>query len=441
VAVNNKSWLPMPILSIFKKNQENFFSFGATVSRAFSRFLLVFVASLLLSKYEFGIFNIFISIYFFSRLFSENSLNLPFIKFAADGEHEPPLVNFQIILLKIFYVVAVSSVIILFADFIVEYTGLERKRLLYYLPFMLLSLTFYMFVGQVLVSQLLMRHLFLYELLNGLVFALFLGVAYLLATAFSTENLLGIFSTAMVFSAMAGLLAFRRFISVTRQVSKELLWKIIHYSKFTVLSGISSLVILKADVLMLGYFRTPQEVGLYGMALFVNEAVNVVFDSVLRVCLPKASALSGNSDSSEIRVLFRQSVKNIYFGIIPIVAVIGVAAPTAISFIYKGKYDDSIILIYLFLASSLVKPVGYVAGVILGATGNIKLDNRNCWISALLNVICNLLLIPKFGVMGAAIASTLSFISLTVLHYISVQRTVFCEKCISVPSKGEDAGV
>ena len=419
------NYLSMSFLAIFQKNQDNLFSFGATVCRAFSRFLLVFLASFLLSKYEFGIFNIFLSIYFFSRLFSENSLNLPFIKFATDGEHEPPLVSFQIILLKIFYVLIVSAVLFLCSDIIVEYSGLERKRLLYLLPFMLFALTSYMFVGQVLIAQLKMRHLFFYELLNGLVFVLCLATAFLLVDTFSTEKLIIVFSLSMGGSALVGFVLFRRFIDIAVRISKELLWKIVHYSKFTVLSGISSLVILKADVLMLGYFRTPQEVGVYGMALFVNEAVNVVFDSVLRVCLPKASALSGAGDERKIRILFRQSVKNIYIGIIPIVAVIAVVAPTAIHLIYKGKYDDSIMLVYLFLASSLVKPVGYVAGVILGATGNIRLDNRNCWISAVLNVICNFLLIPRFGVMGAAIASTVSFTSLTLLHYVSLRTVVF----------------
>lgn len=401
---------------------------GATVCRACSRFLLVFLASFLLSKYEFGIFNIFISIYFFSRLFSENSLNLPFIKFAADGEHEPSLVNFQIILLKILYVLLVSSVILLCSDFIVEYSGLERKSLLLLLPFMLLSLTFYMFVGQILIAQLRMRLLFFYELLNCLVFAFLLGVFFFFAGSFSTERLVVVFSAAMAGSALIGAVVFRRFIHIIPQLDKELFWKIIHYSKFTILSGISSLVILKADVLMLGYFRTPQEVGVYGMALFVNEAVQVVFDSVLRICLPKASALSGEGDSEKIQILFRQSVKNIYIGILPIVAVLAVAAPTAIHLIYQGKYDDSIVLVYLFLAASLVKPVGYVAGIILGATGNIRLDNRNCWISAMLNVVCNVLLIPRFGVMGAAIASTLSFFSLTVLHYLSVRKVVFSQE-------------
>jgi O-antigen/teichoic acid export membrane protein len=257
-----------------------------------------------------------------------------------------------------------------------------------------------------------------------------LGGAYFLVQTFSTEKLLMLFSSAMLGSALAGAIIFRRFITVVTRVSNELLWKLIHYSKFSLLSGISSLVILRADVLMLGYFRSPQEVGVYGMAVFVNEAVNVVFDSVLRICLPKASALSGDMDDKRIRILFRQSVKNIYIGIIPIVAVIGVAAPTVINLIYKGKYDDSILLIYIFLASSLVKPVGYVAGVILSATGNIRLDNRNCWISAILNVVCNFFLIPKYGVMGAALASTLSFLSLTVLHYFSYRKAVLSELII-----------
>jgi O-antigen/teichoic acid export membrane protein len=415
---------PERVQIIFQKNKENFFSLGATVNRALRGFLLVFLASLLLSKEEFGTFNIFIAIYFFARLFSENSLNLPFIKYASDGEYDPPLVNFQMILLKTFYVVGISLLVLLFADLIVVYSGLSRKKLLYLLPCILLALTFYMFVGQVLISRLRMRQLFFYESLSTFIFLVFLGAGLFFLTSFTTENLLILFSATMLASAMLGSFLFRKHIHVSYQLSTELLLKIVNYSKFTVLSGISSVVILKADVLMLGYYRSPQEVGVYGMALFVNEAVNVIFDSVLRICLPKASALSCETDNKKIKLLFRQSVKNIYIGIIPIIMLIGISAPTAINLIYKGRYDDSILLIYLFLASSLIKPIGYVAGTILGATGNIRLDNRNCWIAAVLNVICNFLLIPRFGVMGAAISSTLSFTCLTALHYIAVQKAV-----------------
>ena len=182
------------MVSIFQKNQENFFSFGATVCRALSRFLLVFLASFLLSKYEFGIFNIFLSIYFFSRLFSENSLNLPFIKFATDGENDPAVVSFQIIILKIFYVLIVSFLVLVCSDYIVEYTGLERKRLLFLLPFMLLALTSYMFVGQILISQIRMRLLFFYELMNFFIFAVVMAIFFFFSGDFTTEKLVIIFS-------------------------------------------------------------------------------------------------------------------------------------------------------------------------------------------------------------------------------------------------------
>ncbi len=129
-----------------------------------------------------------------------------------------------------------------------------------------------------------MRLLFFYELMNFLIFVAVMAIFFFFSGSFTTEKLVIIFSIALGVSAFCGLLVFRRLIVVTPRLNKELLWKIVHYSKFTVLSGISSLVILKADVLMLGYFLSPREVGVYGMALFVNEAVNMVFDSVLRVC-------------------------------------------------------------------------------------------------------------------------------------------------------------
>ncbi|MFH2122651.1 MAG: oligosaccharide flippase family protein [Pseudomonadota bacterium] len=410
----------------FKQNKGFLFSFGATLSRAFSRFLLVFLASFLLSKYEFGIFNIFLSIYFFSRLFSENSLNLPFIKFITDGENKPSEVCFQVIILKILYTILVSAVILFFADLIIQYSGLERKGLLLLLPFMLFSLTFYMFVGQILIAKIKMRHLFSYELLNCLIFVVLLAIFHFTGRDFSTEKLIIIFSFGMCISALVGIYFFKHLINITIKTNKILLLKIFHYSKFTVLSGISSVVILKADVLMLGYLRSPQEVGIYGMAMFVNEAVNMIFDSVLRVCLPQASAFSNNNN--QLKTLFQQSVKKIYMGIIPIIVIIAVVSPSVVHLIYNGEYDDSIFLIYLFLVASVIKPVGYVAGVILGATGNIKIDNRNCWIAALVNLIFNYLLIPVYGVMGAAIASIISFASLTMLDYLSFYNIVFLQK-------------
>lgn len=408
--------------NFIQKHQENIYSFGATVSRASSRFLLVFIASFLLTKSEFGIFNIFLSIYFFSRLFSENSLNLPFIKFASDGENDPARITFQIIFLKFLYSIIVSSVLLSCSGLIVEYTGLGRTSLLYLLPFTLLALTFYMFVGQVLTAQLKMRSLLMYEFLNGIIFVFCVLVLFFLVSDHSSEVLIATFTVSMFLSALLGCFIFRDNIQIAAGLRKTLLLKIVSYSKYTVLSGISSLVILRADVLMLGYFRTAVEVGIYGMALFVNEAVNLVFDSVLRLCLPKASSLSSEMRDGKIKMLFYQSVRNIYVGIIPIVIVIGVAAKATIHLIYQGKYDDSIYLVYVFLAISLTKPIGYVAGVILGATGYIKVDNRNCWIIAGLNIILNIVLIPRYGIYGAAVASGSSFLCLTALNFYSLRK-------------------
>lgn len=413
------------MLTLLSKNQDNIYSLGATICRALSRFTLFFLASYILPKYEFGIFNIFLSIYFFSRLFSENSLNLPFIKFSSDGKHDPAKVNYQIILLKGIYVATVSGLILLFAETIVQYTGLERKRLLYLMPIMLLTLTAYMYIGQILIGKLKMRPLFYYEALNCLIFFIVFAVSYFYLKQFNTETLVILFSGSMAVAAVFGVYLFRAHLDRPKPgIDSKLALSIVNYSKYTILSGISSLVILKADVLMLGYYHSPRLVAIYGMALFVNEAVNVIFDSILRVCLPKASALSGAGNVKSIHRLFIQSTKNIYLGIFPIIVIIGIFSPKAINYIYDGQYDDSLFIIYIFLFSALTKPPGYVAGIILGATGKIKFDNRNCWLAAIFNLSVNFLLIPKYDVLGAAIASSLSFILLIILNYVSYRNQV-----------------
>ncbi len=186
--------------------------------------------------------------------------------------------------------------------------------------------------------------------------------------------------------------------------------------------AMGAMLFLKADVLMLGHFLPPAQVAVYGIALIVGEIINVILDGIQKVCLPTASLLSSRGGDSSILDLFKSSLRSAYLLSVPVVVAIVVITPLFLQYFYKGQYDGAFLLIVLLGTSALIKPAGYIGGAILLGAGFVKVDNRNCWLTACLNIGLNLIFIPLWGVMGAAMTTILSYLVLSLLQYRAVNR-------------------
>ena len=161
------------------------------------------------------------------------------------------------------------------------------------------------------------------------------------------------------------------------------------------------------DQLMLGKMMTTADVGVYGAA-FKFSTLSVIFlAAVNSIAAPKISELKSQNDIAGIEKVVKHSTKLIFWVTLPIVAVLCLLPELVLSVSGSAFVVGSGTLIILSLGKFFNSISGSV-GVILQMTGLQKYFQNILLIAALINAVLNYLLIPAYGIEGAAIASLTS---------------------------------
>lgn len=172
-----------------------------------------------------------------------------------------------------------------------------------------------------------------------------------------------------------------------------------------VLIGGALVINSQTDIVMLGWLTTTDEVGIYRVA--VQGAMLVLFPLQVfqAVLAPQFSKFYANRDFVSLRSLDRRSRYAIILSTLPV-------------FLLMILFKDSLIASFfgaVFLPAGLpllILSIGFFANIANGAsgtlmqmTGNERFTARVLWSTSLLNFIGNLILIPAFGSVGAAITT------------------------------------
>jgi len=173
-------------------------------------------------------------------------------------------------------------------------------------------------------------------------------------------------------------------------------------------TSISTMIMGWTDTIMLGYFKSADVVGLYNVALPLSRFIALPLGALAFIYLPIASQLYAQGKLKEMKRLYASVTKWTFFITLPILLCMFLAPKSILSLLFGNKYIGASIALQLLVIGEFVHtflgPNGMTM-ISLGRTGIILLCTL---VSALSNIILNLLLIPKYGLAGAAGASAFS---------------------------------
>jgi len=185
--------------------------------------------------------------------------------------------------------------------------------------------------------------------------------------------------------------------------------ELLSFSAPLALQSILGMIITWIDVLMLGYFLTAKDVAVYGAAKPIANTLTVVLGAVNFLYLPLVSQLFGKNKMKEIKRTYAIITKWITAITLPIFLVTFLFSRGVIWVLYGARYlDASPVLSILALTFFLHVAFG-PNGITLVIFGENKFVTLATTIAALINVILNILLIPLFGVTGAAVATLVTY--------------------------------
>ena len=175
--------------------------------------------------------------------------------------------------------------------------------------------------------------------------------------------------------------------------------------------------LLTADVTV----RTPSEVGVYYAASKTIVLVQFVFFSVKAASAPRFSALYAAGDRAELSRFAGQTVRWAFW---PALA-IGVAALLAGNFLlsmfgpgFTAGYWVMVILFVGILAKCSVGP----GEVLLAMAGEQKLCMKLYAVALAANLVVNVVLVPLYGIEGAALAAAGAMFVEAMLLHVAVRR-------------------
>lgn len=174
-----------------------------------------------------------------------------------------------------------------------------------------------------------------------------------------------------------------------------------------------TLFVQAADKILLGYLLPDSMdlVGAYGIATAFSMLLFVFPSAIGIIFLPIISRLVGKNDFSQIRATTETAMRWAFMISIPVAVIIIAFSENMLVIFYGDSYLIAAVAMAIFTLAVLVKSFSMMLSLALAAMRKIRLELKITLVLGIVNVIFNVLLIPQFGMEGAAIASLIGFIT------------------------------
>lgn len=195
-----------------------------------------------------------------------------------------------------------------------------------------------------------------------------------------------------------------------------------HFSWPLVLSNLLWILIPRTDILMLGYFTTIHLVGIYNSAVPLAELIALFSRAFIPVFIPVFTGLITQQRNQEIKALYKLITRWILIASIPVIWIIIIGPGHVLMFVFGEKYIEAVVPLQILACAYFIPLFMGPTASFLTALGKTKIILFNTIFVYLLGVTLNLLLIPKYGLNGAAVATTASFIIYRILTLMPIYR-------------------
>ena len=167
---------------------------------------------------------------------------------------------------------------------------------------------------------------------------------------------------------------------------------------------IMGLSVGRVDMLMIGFLASTRDVGLYDIPFRLAAGISLILASINMISAPKFSELFWANDMDGLRRVVRITSRVLFWTSAPILVAL-LAAPTFWLGLFGNEFRGSYLVLILLAVGQFVNAAAGSVGCILNMTGNHKLLSHITLAAILLNILLNILLIPRFGIIGAAVSS------------------------------------
>jgi O-antigen/teichoic acid export membrane protein len=293
------------------------------------------------------------------------------------------------------------------------------------------QMSWYSFIVNILQNAVKVITLILFVLLgfstNSIIFSFFLGILSMLIAGYLVcrHKIPGIFNKLKL-----------------KKTEKTILnKKLISYSWPVMFSGIIMSIFYWIDTFSIGFLKNATEVGFYNAAVPLVLFLLFAPELFLHLFFPMINRHFSQNKLEIIKELSQQVGKWIFLLNLPLFLIMVIFPGAIVNIFFGGEYLVAENALRILSIGYFVSGFYYIPGSILNMLGKSKLMLFNVLVTSVINFILNFILIPIYGINGAALSTSFVWIILTALtsleayHFTSIipiRRKVFRIALISL---------
>ncbi|QLH76870.1 oligosaccharide flippase family protein [Halosimplex rubrum] len=187
------------------------------------------------------------------------------------------------------------------------------------------------------------------------------------------------------------------------------------YWKWAAANHLDSYLYSWADIALLGYFLGPAVVAAYEIAWRISNFSVLLSRAVQETLLPQISSFDAAGRTDEITKRLSTGLFLSLLLVLPIVFGAFVVGSPLLEIVFGTEYGIALTPLLILLVGKIVEAVDGTYKNLLSGVDKPRLRAIAAITSGIANILMNALLIPRFGIAGAAIATTLAFSISTVI--------------------------
>ncbi len=192
----------------------------------------------------------------------------------------------------------------------------------------------------------------------------------------------------------------------------------------TSLAGTLGLVVMSVDVLLVGYFRPEVDTGIYHAAARITFFFVVVLSSFNHVFAPMIADLYHQGERQRLNDLYRAATRWGLLLCLPLAVVLLLNPEGILRLLLPVEFATGALPLRILMLGQLVNLVTGAVGYLLVMSGR-----QNWWLTAsalavAVNIALNIVLIPRAGLVGAAVATAVALAGLFVSGLVMVRHSM-----------------
>lgn len=202
------------------------------------------------------------------------------------------------------------------------------------------------------------------------------------------------------------------------KVTKDLIsysWPIMFLSTLTI-------IFYWADSFIIGYFKSISDVGIYNAAVPIAMLLGFFPELFMQLFFPLTTKEFSRKRMNVVEELSKQTAKWIFILNLPVFILIILFPGVIINILFGAEYITAVNSLRFLVIGSFFSSIFIISNSLISILGKSKLILTDMLITFTINLFLNILLVPVYGINGAAFSTMISVIILNLLFFFQAKK-------------------